>query len=148
MADLLQILFLVNLNKMSMHVIDDLLTKFTIDDDVPLIFVVKLGNFPLFETLLRHSTLLENLDSVFGMAASEGHMDMIDVLKTNPRVDIHASNDAAFRLACSSGHLKVVEWFLANGANVHALNDDALYAASENHHLDVVHLLVQRGAQF
>lgn len=131
-----------------MHVIDDLLTKFTIDDDVPLMFVAKLGDFLLFQTLLRHSTLLENLDAVFAIAASEGHMDMIDVLKTDPRVDIHAAKDAAFRLACSSGHLKVVKWFLENGANVHALDDDALHAASENHHLDVVHLLVQKGAQF
>ena len=37
--------------------------------------------------------------------------------------DIHAENDAAFRLSCENGHKDIAMWLHGLGADIHAKND-------------------------
>ena len=55
----------------------------------------------------------------------------------------HADDDLAFRWACINGHLEVVKYLVANGANINIYKDFTRDSMHLNTHLDVVEYLKQ-----
>ena len=55
--------------------------------------------------------------------------------------NVHAVDDQALRFAYERGHLAVVEFLVKAGANVHADDDQALRFASAHGYLSVVEFL-------
>ncbi len=60
--------------------------------------------------------------------------------------DIHAKNDEAFRLSSEKGYLPIVQFFLPQGANIHAENDEAIRYSAWEGYLTIVQFLLQHGA--
>jgi len=60
--------------------------------------------------------------------------------------DVHSDKDAAFRWACSYGHLEIAKLLLKNGAYIEAKSNYSLCFACHNGHLEIVKFLVENGA--
>lgn len=60
--------------------------------------------------------------------------------------DIHVRGDIAIRTASSCGYIAMVRYLIKQGANIHACDDAALCFASKYGHCDVVKLLIKSGA--
>lgn len=61
-------------------------------------------------------------------------------------INVHSSNEKAFRNACQNGHIEVVKLLLSltndRYVNVHCFNDEAFISACSGGHLEVVELLL------
>ena len=82
-------------------------------------------------------------------ACTHGHLLTVQKLlaqKGKHRVDVHAGNEIAFRLACENGHVAVVRELLALGGDrrvdVHADEEGAYQSACYMGHMDIVQLLL------
>lgn len=60
--------------------------------------------------------------------------------------NVHSDDDHALRWAASYGHEAVVRYLVENGANVHAKDDDAVCTAAYFGHDSVVKCLIEHGA--
>jgi hypothetical protein len=76
-------------------------------------------------------------------ASHNGHLGVVRLLLTDPRVDPSASDNQAIHLASRNGHLEVVRLLLTDPrVDPSALNNYAIYWASYNGHAEVVRLLL------
>ncbi|GIZ38796.1 hypothetical protein CKM354_000219700 [Cercospora kikuchii] len=98
----------------------------------------------------RISTLL--LQTPLAAAALNGHATVVQVLLTEPAVEIEAQdflNATPLSLAAAYGHLNVVQMLIDHGADIETINKyriTPLCQAARAGHLDVVRLLLHRGA--
>lgn len=69
---------------------------------------------------------------------------VIESLKN--KADVHANDDAAFRLSAENGYTGIVTVLLEHGANVHAKNDDALRQSVKHNNIKMLHKLLEYGA--
>ncbi len=60
--------------------------------------------------------------------------------------DINAEGDGLLTWAALGGHLKIVEYLIEKGADIHVNNDDAFITASEGGHLKIAKYLAKQGA--
>ena len=85
-----------------------------------------------------------NRVSVFGRAAHNGHLAVVEALLDAGAGELGGS--IALVQAASRGHTAVAALLLDRGADVHFKNDDALNWAAYHGHLETATLLLQRGA--
>jgi len=89
-----------------------------------------------------------NLLSLFLYACDHGSLKIVKwMIEERIAPDIHIDNDLPFRLACGSGSLALVMFFLDQGmqmSNVIADNNDAYKRAYYNHHTSITQLLNER----
>jgi len=75
-------------------------------------------------------------------AAESGHLDVVDRLLKDPRVDPNTMDTYAIRWAAESGHLDVVERLLKDLRVDPADYDNAAIRwAAQNGHLDIFNML-------
>lgn len=77
-------------------------------------------------------------------AAEHGHIDVIELILRDGRVDPSSSENCAVWWACASGHLEIVK-ILLNDPRVDPSDDDngAIVEASEHGHTDIVRMLLK-----
>ena len=82
----------------------------------------------------------------FNEACISGNLTVIADLLNNHNIDVHACNECGFRLACSNGHLNVVQYLLENNfnINVHAGNKEGFRHACKNGHSLIVQYLLTK----
>ncbi|KIJ05104.1 hypothetical protein PAXINDRAFT_33147, partial [Paxillus involutus ATCC 200175] len=74
-----------------------------------------------------------------------GHTDAVHLLLDVNMQDIHSRTP--LHLACSKGHLNIVELLVQNGANLNVQDNyfsTPLHLACSKGHLNIVELLVQK----
>lgn len=96
-----------------------------------------------------------------GMACATGNLGRVqELVRQDPSLVNQVSNYASYYLGCGApiknaaaqGHLEIVQWLLANGADPNlpeegiAPDGHALYSAAANGHFDIVKLLLDHGA--
>ncbi len=86
-----------------------------------------------FEVLLIH-------------AADLGHLGIVKYLVEEKEADINYQKERALDNASFNGHLFVVKYLVAKGANIHSESENPLIYASYNGKLSVVRFLVTKGA--
>lgn len=84
-------------------------------------------------------------DLDFIKAAEFGKLNVIQSLAGLLRTRTTLANEA-FLYAAYGGHLAIVEFLVANGADVHYRNEAALRFAAGKNHNHIVHFLVNQGA--
>ena len=57
---------------------------------------------------------LPELEKSFHNACVDGNLNQIKKLINSKKINIHCNNDAGFLLACSNGHLDIVDYFLTS----------------------------------
>ena len=62
------------------------------------------------------------------------------------KFNIHTGDDYALGLSSEYGHIEVVKFLIANGADINADDGYALRLSSENGHIEVVKFLIENGA--
>jgi uncharacterized protein len=90
---------------------------------------------------------------VVALAAVFGHLNVAQYLAEHKAdINAHAANGSGYNAltgATASGHAKIVEWLLANGADAnyrYGPGYSALLTAAANGHLEIVKLLLAHGA--
>ena len=76
-------------------------------------------------------------------AARGGHLDVLELLLADPRVDVHAQNDAPWCEAIDAGHLAVVRRLLEAGVDPATQSQHAVRTAAVRGHADVLAELLQ-----
>ena len=104
---------------------------------------------------LRHASRLGFLLPALqqALAAANGRSPVMQYLLEIPGADISALDDYTLIWAAADGPLNVVQFLVANGANIHALDDEAVQVAAlaaecELDRWAVVEYLVRHGASF
>jgi ankyrin repeat protein len=90
-----------------------------------------------------------NINDILTKASIRGDLDKVKVILNDVQANVNAQDSygrTPLIRASKKGHLEVVKYLLANGANVNANSDDALRSASNRGHLEVVRYLVEHGA--
>lgn len=86
---------------------------------------------------------LINYEKLLYEAAKRGELELVkEAIKKG--VDIHKFNEITLTYASGGGHLEILKYLVALGANIHA-NNQILRWASEKGHLEVVKYLVELG---
>jgi len=76
-------------------------------------------------------------------ASGNGHLEVVRLLLSDPRVDPSVNNNYAIRRASENGHTKIVRLLLVDPrVDPSANNNYAIRRASGNGHLEVVRLLL------
>jgi len=90
---------------------------------------------------------MENiLTKIFLMAVEKNYQSIFNQLVSNPKVDVTAENNSAFRVACGRNYYEMVEKLLANEKVDPGSNEDqAIRNASSNGYLKIVELLLANG---
>lgn len=109
------------------------------------------GNPEIFNILHKTRPKIDYTEILYN-AGEGGSVEIISIIEAkesgNPKLKENMLS--AFFQATKNGHLKTVEYFLNNGADVnYRRNNDAepvLLIASEQGHLEIVKLLLSRGA--
>ena len=103
---------------------------------------------------LRAMGIAGDYDTALMLAASEGHLEVVELLLNTWAYAFKNAEDSngntALMLAASEGHLEVVELLLKVGANKEATDNDgqtALILAASKGHLEVVKMLLKAGAK-
>jgi len=99
--------------------------------------------------LLRHVDEIVNYDDGDDVALSEASANghlAVVEFLLAHGADVHANDDLALRLASLYGEVAIVEVLLAHGADVHGADDAALRDASLEGEVAVVEVLLARGA--
>jgi hypothetical protein len=87
-----------------------------------------------------------NGDAALRSASKQGHLDVVELLLRDPRVDAAALDNAPLRRACYAGHVSVVKRLLADPrVDPTAGNHDAITTASYCAHTAVVDALLADG---
>lgn len=126
--------------------------------------VYRSGDLDEFTRMLRETPeylrTREGGDRWLRKAAQHGNLDFLQALielgldvnepEYPPDDDLHEP-EGPIALAATFGHLEMVEWLLANGAEINfELNGERrcipLVSAATNGHLEIVKLLVEHGA--
>ena len=84
---------------------------------------------------------VNDLNLALREAATNGHLQVVNYLIEEKKVNIHYLDDVALRWASKSGHLDVIKYLVSKEANIHAKNDEALRFAKQEGHLGVVKYL-------
>ena len=79
-------------------------------------------------------------DALFN-ACDKGRIDVVELLVSDPRVDVHAHESAGLRIASVKGHAEIVSILLARGADPSLGDNHAITVAVENGHLEVIEVL-------
>ena len=70
-----------------------------------------------------------NHDFILSLAASRGHLVLIEFLVETHGLDVNCWDDSPLRHAAGEGHLEVVEYLVRKGANVSAEDYKAMHWA-------------------
>jgi ankyrin repeat protein len=90
----------------------------------------------LFDTTTEHQQTFDN-------ACKTGNIHLVNILLEFEFVDPSADDNYAIRVACSCGHISVVDRLLHEDSDPSADDNYAIRIASENGHIDVVDRLLQ-----
>jgi ankyrin repeat protein len=63
------------------------------------------------------------METKFIQFCENGDLDNIKQLINSHKINIHANNEAGFRLACENGHKHIVKYLLSVGCYLHGYND-------------------------
>jgi len=103
---------------------------------------VRDGDLEKVKLLLPISDPSENNSDAIRWASYNGHLEVVKLLLSDPRVDSSDVN-TAIRYASSNGRTEIVKFLLADPrVDPSANNSDAIRWASNNGHLEVVKLLL------
>ena len=94
--------------------------------------------------------LIKNsINCIFQRSCVKGYINYAKSLITRyDKIDIHADNEYAFRLACQYGHLSVARWLVDlheygyGKIDIHIIGELAFQFACQNGHLDVAKWLI------
>ncbi|KAB2939014.1 MAG: putative sugar O-methyltransferase [Hyphomicrobium sp.] len=117
----------------------------------------KLGALSLAIFNLRTEVTAYLLDSLgrtpqlvnraFSLMSQAGDLASLQALWVgDPQPDVHHDADAAVRFAARRGHLDVVKWLVANGANIESAKNPVALDAIRSGNLDVVRFVIETGA--
>ena len=93
----------------------------------------------------------QQLNDAFIDACQNNDLDILQFLLTSleltEHADIHARNDAGFRIACLDGHLEIVKYLLTSDeltehADIHAKDDEGFIWACFYGYLEIVKYLL------
>ena len=83
------------------------------------------------------------MQSAFIHACKEGQLDIALKLYDTQKINIHATNDYAFRWSCRYGHIETAKWLYSlGGVNIHASNDDAFRWSCYYGHIEIAKWLL------
>ena len=98
------------------------------------------------------SMRLESINGIFEHACSLGFLEYAKYLVNENDIDIHTSNDYAFRWSCYNGHLEIVQWLVQLGESsgytkidIHTSNDYAFILSCARGNVEIVQWLIQLG---
>lgn len=123
----------------------------TTNNNEPLVNAIGSNNVDLVKYLVANGVNPNtpndvHLGSFVGIAAFDGHYEMlvylVDTLGLNHRLD----NDSAFISACGKGYLSCAKFLFQKGVDIIAKNNEALLDACENEHIEVIKFLLDNGA--
>lgn len=104
------------------------------------------SNFTVMQTLHSYG-FVDLADEMFQSACRYGaKVPVLEWMLDRSEIDIHASEDAAFRAACTHSRFDVAKWLYSKGdVNIHAKDDDAFvfqYVGSREDTRGVMELLL------
>lgn len=74
-----------------------------------------------------------------------GPLESVKHLVEERWADVPINNHEPLRLACTHGHLDIVEYLVASGGNISVYTNEPVVEAAANGHLDIVEYLVSLG---
>lgn len=107
-------------------------------------YAVKFGYARVVQELLKQPDIpFLSYNSLLTVAAMKGHVEIVNLLLNDPRVDPAAGDNIAIQKAASSGHVQVVDLLLNDPRVDPAAEDDyAIQRAAAKGHVEVVKLLL------
>ncbi len=114
----------------------------TLSVDIQLVWAVTCNNLPKVRELVKTkgADVHYGSDSSIRVAASGGHLEILQYLYEEAGADVHAYDDEVVKFAAEGNHYEVVVYLLEHAK---CDPDVALNGAASSGHLDIVKYLVE-----
>ena len=106
---------------------------------------IKTGNYKAL-----HRCKINDEYNAFLLSCSYGRLKIAKwLIKTYPKIDIHAYHEYVFKMGCLYGHLKIVKWLIKYGnligtpINIHIDTECVFKMSYLNGHIHIVQWLIE-----
>lgn len=114
-----------------------------IDDCCVIKEATKHNNPEIIKVLLKNPNINRpSITDAFVMACADGYTDSVTILLNDSRIDFHAKNNSAIRLATQYGHANVIEILLQDSRMDMTTKTVAFTVAAENGHSKIIQMLL------